>query len=40
MSMEIVKALLVLSRYCLNHENCKTCVLREFCGKQPCNWAD
>lgn len=40
MSLELVKALLLISRYCISNENCKTCVLRDICGKQPCNWGE
>ena len=34
MSIELVKALLVLVRACANCENCEECPLKEFCGKQ------
>ena len=33
MSVELVRALLVLVRYCATYENCKTCPLKDFCGK-------
>lgn len=40
MSLELVKALLTIAKYCVSHENCKTCVLRNMCGKQPLNWGE
>lgn len=33
MSIELVKALLTIVRYCASCDNCKQCPLREFCGK-------
>ena len=33
MSIELVKALLTIVRYCANCEDCKSCLLKEFCGK-------
>ena len=33
MSIELVKALLVIVRHCANCENCEECPLKEFCGK-------
>ena len=33
MSIELVKALLTIVRYCASTENCATCPLKEFCGK-------
>lgn len=34
MSIELVKALLVLVRACASYENCAECPLKDFCGKQ------
>ena len=33
MSIELVKALLVIVRYCASNGNCEECPLKEFCGK-------
>ena len=33
MSMELVKALLVIVRACAARENCEECPLKELCGK-------
>ena len=33
MSIELVKALLAIVRYCTNQNNCEECPLKEFCGK-------
>ena len=33
MSIELVKALLIIVRACASCENCKECPLKEFCGK-------
>ena len=33
MSIELVKALLTIIRYCASCGNCEECSLREFCGK-------
>ena len=33
MSIELVKALLTIVRYCASCEDCKKCQLKEFCGK-------
>ena len=38
MSKELVSALLAVVKYCVSHEDCKTCVLRDYCGKQPTSW--
>ena len=33
MSIELVKALLVIIRACAMQNNCEECPLKEFCGK-------
>lgn len=38
MSMELVKALLLIARVCASALGCEKCVLREFCGKTPAEW--
>ena len=38
MSIELVKALLIIARVCAANQNCGKCVLKEFCGKLPSEW--
>lgn len=38
MPKEVLKALLTLLRYCLKQDSCKTCAMREQCGKMPCEF--
>jgi hypothetical protein len=33
MSLTLVNALLAILKYCMNHENCKTCELQAMCGR-------
>ena len=33
MSVELVKALLTIVRYCTSCKNCEECPLKEFCGQ-------
>ena len=33
--VELVKALLILAKYCASCDNCANCQLCEFCGKLP-----
>lgn len=33
MSVELVKALLVIVRACAGRDNCEECPLKDFCGK-------
>ena len=33
--VELVKALLILAKYCAACDNCEECQLREFCGQIP-----
>lgn len=40
MSQELVKALLIIMQYCMTHNDCKTCVLRDYCGQSVCAWTD
>lgn len=35
MSIELVKALLLIARVCAGSFGCENCVLKEFCGKIP-----
>ena len=38
MSLELVKALLMLARVCASALSCDECPLKEFCGKIPSEW--
>lgn len=38
MSLELVKALLIIARVCASAVSCDECVLKEFCGKIPSEW--
>lgn len=35
MSIELVKALLLIARACAGTTSCDKCALKEFCGKIP-----
>ena len=35
---ELLKALLILTNYCINKDNCKECVLQSMCGKIIQDW--
>lgn len=38
MDKDLLKAVLVILRYCLEQKNCKTCPLKDICGKLPSEW--
>ena len=38
MSVELVKALLLIAKFCTACGDCQTCAIREFCGKLPSAW--
>ena len=38
MSIELVKALLLIAKVCAEQSNCNECPMREFCQKQPMSW--
>lgn len=38
MSADLVKALMQILALCISTEDCKSCALREFCGKVPSDW--
>lgn len=38
MSIELVKALLLISKICIDTCDCRECVLKEFCHKIPSEW--
>ena len=38
MSIELVKALLLILKTCMENQDCKKCQLRQFCKKIPTEW--
>ena len=38
MSLELVKALLIIVKICVANDDCRKCALKEFCGKLPSEW--
>lgn len=38
MSVELVKALLIIAKVCAAAGDCSVCQLKEFCGKIPLEW--
>ena len=38
MSIELVKALLLLAKVCASSTGCDTCPMKDFCGKMPSEW--
>lgn len=38
MSIELVEALLLIAKFCVTHEDCATCPMKQFCGKMPSEW--
>lgn len=38
MSLELVKALLLIAKICAANKNCQECPLKEFCKKMPSEW--
>ena len=37
MTLELLKALVTIVRFCDKQANCRTCPMREVCGKMPCD---
>ena len=37
-SNDLLKALLLLVRYCATQQNCATCPIKDFCDKQIQEW--
>lgn len=35
---DIVKALLLIAKYCIQQRNCEECPLKDFCSDYPSNW--
>ena len=38
MSLELVKALLLIAKACASSIDCESCPLKAFCGKMPSEW--
>ena len=38
MLLDVMRAVLILYKFCLKQQNCKECPIRELCGKMPCEW--
>ena len=38
MSLELVKALLLIVKVCIDNTDCRECELKEFCKKIPSEW--
>lgn len=38
MTLEVLKALLVILEFCVKQNSCAACPLANFCGKMPCEW--
>jgi hypothetical protein len=36
MTLELLRALFTIARFCEGQSNCEQCVLKELCGKMPC----
>ena len=36
MTLEVLRALFTLVRFCEKQENCKSCPMKEICGRMPC----
>ena len=37
MTLELLRALFTIARFCEQQENCEKCVMHEICGKMPCD---
>lgn len=38
MELELLRALILIANVCYEQQNCKTCPMKEICGKIPCEW--
>lgn len=38
MTVDVLKALVVLLESCQEQDSCKLCPMAQFCGKMPCEW--
>ena len=36
MTLELLRALFIIARFCEKQQNCKECPMRDICGKMPC----
>lgn len=37
MTLELLRALFTIVRFCEKQNNCKECPMREICGRMPCD---
>ena len=37
-SVEVMRALLLIAEFCTGQDNCGNCPMRDLCGKFPCEW--
>lgn len=38
MTLEVLKALVVILEFCMNQDSCKNRPMAQFCQKMPCEW--
>lgn len=38
MTIELVRALLLIAKVCAQQTSCEECPMKEFCQKQPLSW--
>lgn len=38
MTVELLKAILLIVKFCESQNNCKTCPIKDMCGKMPSEW--
>lgn len=38
MTLEVLKALVVILEFCMSQDPCKNCPMAQLCGKMPCEW--
>lgn len=35
---ELVRALLLIAKFCVQQSNCEACPLKDYCSDHPSNW--
>lgn len=40
MSIELVKAFILIAQVCGQQSSCDKCPMKDFCGRQPTSWAN
>lgn len=38
MTIEVLRALVLLADFCYEQADCRTCPMRDYCRKMPCEW--